>query len=133
MLRPPGAAGNLAAGVTWIDMTSNSPAAAQPIREQVIGQRADVLEAPAGGGYKPRRAATVCRGASHAWPEGSVHCWKPSAAPDRARRRPRCQVAGQPAEALLPGQRTGIDLQLPQQAFSGSQVASTLISRDMDA
>jgi 3-hydroxyisobutyrate dehydrogenase len=50
MLGEAGALKGLPAGAAWIDMTSNSPAAAGPIREQAMKQGVEVLEAPVGGG-----------------------------------------------------------------------------------
>src|SRR5436190_1742281 len=50
MLGETGALKGLAAGATWIDMTSNSPAAAGPMQEQAMKQGVEVLEAPVGGG-----------------------------------------------------------------------------------
>jgi 3-hydroxyisobutyrate dehydrogenase len=49
MLGEAGALKGLAAGATWIDMTSSSPAAIRPIREQAMKQEVEVLEAPVGG------------------------------------------------------------------------------------
>ncbi|MYS24931.1 3-hydroxyisobutyrate dehydrogenase, partial [Streptomyces sp. DvalAA-14] len=39
----------LAPGATWIDMSSNSPGAAAPVRERARRQGVEVLEAPIGG------------------------------------------------------------------------------------
>jgi hypothetical protein len=50
MLGEAGALKGLPTGATWIDMTSNSPAAAGPIQEQAMKQGVEVLEAPVGGG-----------------------------------------------------------------------------------
>ena len=55
MLGEAGALEGLTAGAAWIDMTSNSPSAARPIREQAIEQGVEVLEAPVGGGIAAAR------------------------------------------------------------------------------
>jgi 3-hydroxyisobutyrate dehydrogenase len=59
MLGEAGALSGLAVGAAWIDMTSNSPAAIRPIREQAIGQGVEVLEAPVGGGIAAARAGKL--------------------------------------------------------------------------
>jgi 3-hydroxyisobutyrate dehydrogenase len=50
MLGETGALASLAAGTTWIDMTSNSPAAVRPVWEQAMRQGVEVVEAPVAGG-----------------------------------------------------------------------------------
>jgi RNA polymerase sigma factor (sigma-70 family) len=50
MLGAGGAAAALRPGTTWIDMTSNSPAAMTEVRDAVLGRGVRVLDAPAGGG-----------------------------------------------------------------------------------
>ena len=45
-----GVAAALRSGTTWIDMTSNSPAAMTEIRDAVLGRGVQVLDAPVGGG-----------------------------------------------------------------------------------
>jgi len=45
-----GVAAALRSGTTWIDMTSNSPAAMTEIRNAVLGRGVQVLDAPVGGG-----------------------------------------------------------------------------------
>jgi 3-hydroxyisobutyrate dehydrogenase len=55
LLGEAGALKELAAGAAWIDMTSNSPAAARPVREQAIERGVEVLEAPVGGGIAAAR------------------------------------------------------------------------------
>src|SRR5579859_902162 len=50
-----GALDALAAGTTWIDMSTNSPTAARPIRERAIRRGVAVLEAPVGGGVEAAR------------------------------------------------------------------------------
>src|ERR1700749_2635289 len=55
MLGPGGAAAALRPGTTWIDMTSNSPAAVNEIREALLDRGVQLLEAPAGGGVAAAR------------------------------------------------------------------------------
>ncbi|MBC6463850.1 NAD(P)-binding domain-containing protein, partial [Actinomadura sp. HBU206391] len=49
----------LPAGAVGLDMTSNSPVVAGPIRERALGRGIDVLEAPAGGGVAAARARAL--------------------------------------------------------------------------
>jgi 3-hydroxyisobutyrate dehydrogenase len=148
MLGAAGALKGLAAGATWVDMTSNSPAAARPIREQAIKQGVGVLEAPVGGGIKAAR-------------EGKLQLFVGGEASAVERHRALLEVLGDPgrivhtggpgtgytakllvnllwfgqavatAEALLLGQRAGIDPAVLEHALAGSSAASTFISRDM--
>jgi 3-hydroxyisobutyrate dehydrogenase len=148
MLGEAGALKGLAAGATWVDMTSNSPAAARPIREQAIKQGVEVLEAPVGGGIKAAR-------------EGKLQLFVGGEASAVERHRALLEVLGDPgrivhtggpgtgytakllvnllwfgqavatAEALLLGQRAGIDPAVLEHALAGSSAASTFIRRDM--
>jgi len=59
MLGKDGALTSLAAAAAWIDMTSNSPAAVRPVREQAMKQGVEILEAPAGGGIAAAREGTL--------------------------------------------------------------------------
>jgi 3-hydroxyisobutyrate dehydrogenase len=59
MLGKAGALTSLPAGATWIDMSSNSPAAARPVREQAMQRGVQVLEAPVGGGIAAAREGTL--------------------------------------------------------------------------
>lgn len=59
MLGPGGAAAALRRGTTWIDMTSNSPAAVTEIRDALLGRGVQVLDAPAGGGVAAARQGTL--------------------------------------------------------------------------
>jgi len=148
MLGEAGALKGLAAGATWIDMTSNSPAAARPIREQAIEQGVEVLEAPVGGGITAAR-------------EGKLQLFLGGAASAVERHRALLEVLGDPgrivhtgghgtgytakllvnllwfgqavatAEALLLGQRAGIDPAVLEHALAGSSAASAFIRRDM--
>ena len=148
MLGEAGALKGLAAGATWIDMTSNSPAVAQPIREQAIEQGVEVLEAPVGGGIAAAR-------------KGKLQLFVGGAASTVERHRALLEVLGDPgrivhtgghgtgytakllvnllwfgqavatAEALLLGQRAGIDPAVLKHALAGSSAASTFIRRDI--
>jgi 3-hydroxyisobutyrate dehydrogenase len=60
MLGEEGALKSLAAGAAWIDMTSNSPAAARPVQERAVKQGVEVLEAPVGGGIPAARVMDRC-------------------------------------------------------------------------
>src|SRR5438105_3127276 len=52
MAGPGGMAEALRPGATWIDMTSNSPAAMTEIQQALLTRGVQVLEAPAGGGVE---------------------------------------------------------------------------------
>ena len=150
MLGAGGALEELAGGATWIDMTSNSPSAVRPICEQAIGQGVQVLEAPAGGGIQAAR-------------EGKLQLFVGGEADTVERHRGLLEALGDPtrivhvgghgagytakllvnllwfgqavatAEALLLGQRAGIDLRVLEQVLAGSSAASTFICRDLGA
>jgi 3-hydroxyisobutyrate dehydrogenase len=148
MLGEAGALKGLAAGATWIDMTSNSPAAAGPIQEQAMKQGVEVLEAPVGGGIADAH-------------EGKLQLFVGGAASLVERHRALLAVLGAPgrivhtgghgtgytakllvnllwfgqavatAEALLLGQRAGLDPAVLEHALAGSSAASTFIRRDV--
>jgi 3-hydroxyisobutyrate dehydrogenase len=148
MLGEAGALEGLAAGATWIDMTSNSPAAAGPIQEQAMKQGVEVLEAPVGGGIADAH-------------EGKLQLFVGGAASVVERHRALLEVLGAPgrivhtgghgtgytakllvnllwfgqavatAEALLLGQRAGLDPAVLEHALAGSSAASTFIRRDV--
>lgn len=148
MLGETGALTSLAAGTAWIDMTSNSPAAARPVLEQAMKQGVEVLEAPAGGGVAAAR-------------EGSLQLFVGGEASVVERHRAVLEVLGDPgrivhvgghgagytvkllvnllwfgqavatAEALLLGQRAGIDPAVLRHALVDSAAASTLIRGDI--
>src|SRR5690349_12785084 len=143
-----GALKGLAAGAAWIDMTSSSPAAARPLREQAMRQGVEVLEAPVGGGIAAAR-------------EGKLQLFVGGAASAVERHRAVLEVLGDPgrivhtgghgtgytvkllvnllwfgqavatAEALLLGQRAGVDSAVLEHALAGSSAASTFIRRDI--
>ncbi|MBO0776195.1 MAG: NAD(P)-dependent oxidoreductase [Actinobacteria bacterium] len=148
MLGKAGALNGLAAGTTWIDMTSNSPAGIRPIRERAIGQGVEVLEAPVGGGIAAAR-------------EGKLQLFVGGEAAAVERHRALLEVLGDPgrivhvgghgtgyaakllvnllwfgqavatAEALLLGQQAGIAPAALEHALAGSAAASTFIRRDI--
>lgn len=55
MLGPAGLLAALPAGAVWLDMTSNSPLAARPVRERALSLGIEVREAPVGGGVAGAR------------------------------------------------------------------------------
>jgi 3-hydroxyisobutyrate dehydrogenase len=148
MLGETGALKGLAAGAAWIDMTSNSPAAVRPIREQAMTRGVEVLEAPVGGGIAAARA-------------GRLQLFVGGEAGVVDKHRAVLEVLGDPArivhvgghgtgytakllvnllwfgqavataEALLLGQRAGIEPAVLRHALAGSPAASTLIRSDI--
>ena len=150
MLGAAGALEGMSAGTTWIDMTSSSPAAIRPVRERAIEAGVQVLEAPVGGGVQSAR-------------EGMLQLFVGGDAGLVERHRALLEVFGDPerimhvgdhgtgytakllvnllwfgqavatAEALLVGQRAGIDLRVLEQTLRGSSAASTFNRRDMAA
>jgi 3-hydroxyisobutyrate dehydrogenase len=143
-----GALKGLAAGAAWIDMTSSSPTAARPLREQAMEQGVEVLEAPVGGGIEAAQ-------------EGKLQLFVGGEASAVERHRAVLEVLGAPgrivhtgghgtgytvkllvnllwfgqavatAEALLLGQRAGVDPAVLEHALAGSSAASTFIRRDI--
>jgi 3-hydroxyisobutyrate dehydrogenase len=143
-----GALQGLTAGAAWIDMTSSSPAAARPLREQAMRQGVEVLEAPVGGGIAAAQ-------------EGKLQLFVGGEASAVERHRAVLEVLGDPqrivhtgghgtgytvkllvnllwfgqavatAEALLLGQRAGVDPAVLEHALAGSSAASTFIRRDI--
>jgi 3-hydroxyisobutyrate dehydrogenase len=150
LLGESGALDAMAAGTTWIDMTSSSPSAVRPVREQAIAAGVQVLEAPVGGGVQAAR-------------DGRLQLFVGGDAGVLERHRGLLEVLGDPgrimhtgghgtgytakllvnllwfgqaiavAEAMLLGQRAGIELQVLKQALGASSAASTFLSRDVDA
>lgn len=150
MLGEAGALEAMAAGTTWIDMTSSSPSAIRPVRERAIAAGVQVLEAPVGGGVQAAR-------------DGRLQLFVGGAAELMERHRALLEVVGAPerivhvgghgtgytakllvnllwfgqaiaaAEAMLLGQRVGIDPQVLKQTLSGSSAAGTFINRDLGA
>jgi 3-hydroxyisobutyrate dehydrogenase len=148
MLGEDGALKGLASGAAWIDMTSNSPAGARPVREQAMKQGVEVLEAPVGGGIEAAQ-------------EGTLQLFVGGEAAAVERHRALLEVLGDQerivhtgghgtgytvkllvnllwfgqavatAEALLLGQRAGIDPAVLEHALAGSSAASTFVRRDI--
>ncbi|MGW3288582.1 NAD(P)-dependent oxidoreductase [Streptomyces sp. NPDC001002] len=140
----------LAPGAVWVDMTSNSPAAARVLRERAGAHGVDVLEAPIGGGPDD---------AEH----GRLRLFVGGSAEVLDRCRPlleavttadRIRHMGGPgtgyttkllinllwfgqaaatAEALLLGRRAGIDLTVLRDTLAGSAAGSDFIRRDLPA
>lgn len=140
----------LAPGATWIDMSSNAPLAAAPLRERAQALGIGVLEAPIGGG--PDDAAS-----------GRLRLFVGGDAELLARHRPLLDAVADPdlivhlggpgtgytakllvnllwfgqavatAEALLLGSRAGIDLDLLHRTLAGSAAGSSFISQDLPA
>jgi 3-hydroxyisobutyrate dehydrogenase len=150
MVGADGALATLPAGATWIDLTSNSPKAVQPIRELAQARGVAVLEAPVSGGVQAAR-------------ERRLHLFAGGDASLLARHRPLLEVLADPdriirvgghgagytvkllvnllwfgqavatAEALLLGKRTGIDLRVLQQVLNASPAASHFVACDLPA
>jgi 3-hydroxyisobutyrate dehydrogenase len=145
-----GALGALPAGATWIDMTSNSPAAVRPLREAALARGVAVLEAPVGGGVQAAR-------------QGRLQLFVGGDAGVLAKHRPLLESLARPggiahvgghgagytvkllvnllwfgqavatAEALLLAKRSGIDLRVLQTTLNASAAASNFISCDLQA
>jgi 3-hydroxyisobutyrate dehydrogenase len=145
-----GAAAALRRGTTWIDMTSNSPAAVTEIRATLLGRGVQVLDAPAGGGVAAAR-------------QGALQLLVGGEAEVVARHRVLLEVLGSPgrvchvggygagytakllinllwfgqaaatAEALLLGQAAGLDLGVLRDVLAGSAAGSQFIRHDLDA
>jgi len=148
MLGEAGALTSMTAGATWIDMTSNSPAAARPVQEQAMQRGVEVLEAPVSGGIAAAQ-------------EGTLQLFVGGEATAVERHRALLETLADPgrivhvgghgtgytvkllvnllwfgqavatAEALLLGQRAGIDPAVLRHALMGSPAASTFIRSDI--
>ncbi|WP_433280640.1 NAD(P)-dependent oxidoreductase [Pseudonocardia xinjiangensis] len=145
-----GALPALPAGATWIDMTSNAAASAEPIRVQALARGIDVLEAPVGGGVPAaedgslklfvggeaevlERHRSVLEAVGD--PQRIVHVGGPGAG-YTAKLLVNLLWFGQAvatAEALLIGQRAGIDLGVLRSAVADSAAATDFVRRDLDA
>jgi 3-hydroxyisobutyrate dehydrogenase len=150
MLGTGGAAAALRAGTTWIDMTSNSPAAVTEIRNVLLDRGVQVLDAPAGGGVAAAR-------------QGSLQLLVGGQAEVVARHRELLEILGSPgrvrhvggygagytakllinllwfgqavatAEALLLGRASGLDLGVLREVLADSAAGSDFMRRDLDA
>ncbi len=150
MLGTGGAAAALRPGTTWIDMTSNSPAAVTEIRNVLLDHGVQVLDAPAGGGVAAAR-------------QGSLQLLVGGQAEVVARHRKLLEVLGSPgrvrhvggygagytvkllinllwfgqavatAEALLLGRASGLDLGVLRDVLADSAAGSDFIRHDLDA
>ena len=138
----------LAPGGTWIDMSSNTPTAAAPCRERATALGLGVLEAPIGG--SPQDAAA-----------GRLRLFVGGEAALLERHRPVLSAvadrvthlgghgtgytakllvnllwfgqAAATAEALLLGDRAGIDLGVLTEVLAGSPASTAFIRRDLPA
>ena len=150
MLGTGGAAAALRPGTTWIDMTSNSPAAVTEIRNALLDRGVQVLDAPAGGGVAAAR-------------QGSLQLLVGGQAEVVALHRELLEILGSPgrirhvggygagytvkllinllwfgqavatAEALLLGRASGLDLGVIREVLADSAAGSDFIRRDLDA
>ena len=150
MLGPDGVAAALRPGTTWIDMTSNSPAAVAEIRAMLLGRGVQVLDAPVAGGAAAAR-------------QGVVQLLVGGEAEVIAQHRPLLETLGSPcgvrhvggygagyavkllinllwfgqavatAEALLLGQAMGLDLGILRDVLVDSAASSQFIRHDLDA
>jgi 3-hydroxyisobutyrate dehydrogenase len=150
MLGPDGVLEALRPGATWIDMTSNSPAAMTEIQQTLLARGVQVLEAPVGGGVA---AAT----------QGTLQILAGGDAEIFARQRHLLETLGDPgriihvggygagytvkllvnllwfgqavatAEALLLGRAAGLDLGVVRETLTHSAADSGFIRNDLDA
>jgi 3-hydroxyisobutyrate dehydrogenase len=150
MLGPDGVLEALRPGATWMDMTSNSPAAVAEIQQMLLARGVQVLEAPVGGGVA---AAT----------QGTLQVLAGGDAEIFARQRQLLETLGDPgriihvggygagytakllvnllwfgqavatAEALLLGRAAGLDLGVVREALTQSAADSGFIRNDLDA
>jgi 3-hydroxyisobutyrate dehydrogenase len=140
----------LAPGATWIDMSSNSPSAAEPIQRRARERGVHTLEAPVGGGIPAAR-------------DGSLQLFAAGEAAVFADQLALLEVLGDPArirhlgahgagytakllvnllwfgqaiaagEALLLARAAGLDLRVLHEVLNSSSAASTFLRRDLPA
>jgi 3-hydroxyisobutyrate dehydrogenase len=140
----------LPAGAVWIDMSSNSPTAADPLRRQAYARGIEVLDAPVGGGPDAAEA-------------GSLQIFVGGSGEVLRRHRPVLEALGDPsrivhagdhgsgytvklivnllwftqavatAESFLLGQCRGIDLRTLRRALAAGAADCRFIRRDLDA
>ena len=150
MLGAGGVAASLRGGTTWIDMTSNSPAAMTEVRDAVLGRGVQVLDAPAGGGVAAAR-------------HGALELLVGGQAQVVAQHRELLEVLARPgqlrhvggygagytvkllinllwfgqavgtAEALLLGRASGLDLGVLRDVLADSAAGSRFIDHDLPA
>jgi 3-hydroxyisobutyrate dehydrogenase len=147
MLGPGGVAAALRGGATWIDMTSNSPAAMAEIRDALLDRGVQVLEAPAGGGVAAAQ-------------QGTLHLLVGGEAQVVSQHRDLLEILGRVrhvggygagytvkllvnllwfgqavavAEALLLGRASGLDLGVLRDALADSAADSRFIRDDLPA
>lgn len=150
MLGANGALAALGPGATWIDMTTSNPAAAAPIRERAIARGVQVLEAPAGGGVQAAR-------------DGRLQLFIGGDTGLLGKHRPLLEAIADPgrilhvgghgagytvklivnllwfgqavatAEAMLLGQRAGLDAEVLRQTLTTSAAASNFIGCDLES
>jgi 3-hydroxyisobutyrate dehydrogenase len=150
MLGAGGVAAALRGGTTWIDMTSNSPAAMTEVRAAVLDRGVQVLDAPAGGGVT-------------AAARGDLQLLVGGQAQVIARHRELLEVLASPgqlrhvggygagytvkllinplwfgqavatAEALLLGRASGLDLDVLRDVLADSAAGSRFIGHDLPA
>jgi 3-hydroxyisobutyrate dehydrogenase len=150
MLGTGAVAAALRGGATWIDMTSNSPAAMTDIRDVLLDQGVQVLDAPVGGGVTAAE-------------QGSLQLLVGGQAQAVAQHRNLLEVLASPgrlvhvggygagyiakllinllwfgqavgtAEALLLGRACGLDLGILREALADSAAGSRFIDHDLPA
>ncbi|WNI15593.1 NAD(P)-dependent oxidoreductase [Actinacidiphila sp. ITFR-21] len=142
--------GALARGATWIDMTSNSPAAAAPVQERARAMGVGVLEAPVGGGPADAEAGTLRLfvGGDAELLARHRTLLTAVAAPDRIAHAGSLGTgytlkllvnmlwfgqAAATAEVLLLGRGAGIDLDVLHGTLADSAASSDFIRRDLPA
>jgi 3-hydroxyisobutyrate dehydrogenase len=136
----------LADGATWIDMTSNTATAAAPCRERAIALGRGVLEAPMGG--SPADAAAARLRLFVGGDADLLARWRPllSLLSDRITHIGGHGVgytakllvnllwfnqATATAEALVLGQRVGIDLGVLAETLAAGPASSSFIQNDL--
>jgi len=150
MLGPGGVLEVLRPGTTWIDMTSNSPAAMTGIQRRLLARGVHILEAPVGGSV-----ADAAQGTLQVLVGGDAEVF--------ARQRNLLEILGGPgrvihaggygagytvkllinllwfgqavatAEALLLGRAAGLDLGVVRETLTHSAADSRFIRHDLDA
>lgn len=139
---------DLPVGSTWVDMTSASPQVVGEVRSRAVGRGVTVLDAPMGGGVEAARDGTLqlfvggdgdalarVRPVLESVARRIVHVGGPGTG-YTAKLLVNLLWFGQAvatAEALLLGQRAGVDLTVLHQVFGDSAAASEFVRRDLGA